>query len=175
MPAGVSAVVTMMRFLSLFLCLSCWVATGCTKNIPNTGVEDTPQNRSVIEFLERYRNAVEKRQIGALLAMAHPKYLDDNGTPIGSDDLDFEGLQKKLGRWSDRVTDVRYEIKYRRIHYEGERILVEFRYSASFELKVDAVEEGEEPDDRWSRRVGDHRVILTRVPGEQKFLILSGM
>lgn len=160
----------MMRFITLLVCFGC-LAAGCTKNIPNTNVEDNPENRRVLEFMERYRNSVEARDIGALLAMAHPQYLDDNGTPVGDDDLDFDGLRGKLGRWSERVTDVRYEIKYLNIKYRAERILVEFRYSASFELTT-----GEAPeDDRWSRRVGDHRIVLSRVPGEQKFLILSGM
>lgn len=159
-----------MRFLTVLLCLASWVAVGCTKEIPNTSVADTPKNREILEFMEHYRHSVEARDIGALLAMAHPQYLDDNGTPIGGDDLDYDKLQKKLGRWQERVTDVRYEIKYRRIHFEPQRILVEFRYSASFELATPDDEDG-----RWSRRVGDHRIVLSEVPGGARYLILSGM
>ena len=65
------------------LCVSLAAAAGCDKNIPNTTVKDTPENRAVITFMENYRNAVEARDVGALLAMAHPQYLDDNGTPTG--------------------------------------------------------------------------------------------
>ena len=83
------------------LCVSLAAAAGCDKNIPNTTVKDTPENRSVITFMENYRNAVEARDVGALLAMAHPQYLDDNGTPSGDDDIDYRGLQKKLSRWRD--------------------------------------------------------------------------
>jgi hypothetical protein len=70
------------------LCLLLVVAAGCDKNIPNTTVKDTPENRAVITFMENYRNSVEARDVGALLAMAHPQYLDDNGTPSGDDDID---------------------------------------------------------------------------------------
>ena len=66
-----------------------FAAVGCQKNIPNTTVADTPANRSVITFMENYRNSVESRDVGALLAMAHPQYLDDNGTPSGDDDIDY--------------------------------------------------------------------------------------
>ena len=92
------------------LCASLFAAAGCQKNIPNTTVKDTPENRGVITFMENYRNAVESRDVGALLAMAHQQYLDDNGTPSGDDDIDYRGLQRKLSRWRERVTDVRYEI-----------------------------------------------------------------
>jgi hypothetical protein len=144
-------------------------AAGCQKNIPNTTVKDTPENRAVITFMENYRNAVEARDIGALLSMAHPQYLDDNGTPSGDDDVDYRGLQKKLSRWRERVTDVRYEIKYRTISREMDRILVAYRYSASFRIAY------AEEDQRWSRRIGENRLVLLYDDVESRYYVLSGM
>ena len=43
---------------------------GPTTLIPNTRVEDTSENREVVDFIERYRQAVEARNVPALLAMA---------------------------------------------------------------------------------------------------------
>jgi len=137
------------------------------KNIPNTDVEDTAENRRVVEFMESYRHAVEERDVRALLEMASPAYLDDNGTPIGDDDLDFDLLREKLSGWRDRVLDVRYEIKYRRVTYDQSRVYVEFRYHANFRV---ATATGEE---RWARRIGDHRLVLRQE--DDRFLILSGM
>ena len=144
-------------------------AGGCQKNIPNTTVKDTPENRAVITFMENYRNAVEARDVGALLAMAHPQYLDDNGTPSGDDDLDYRSLQKKLSLWRERVTDVRYEIKYRTITREMDRVLVAYRYSASFRIAYD------EEDQRWSRRIGENRLVLLYDDIEGRYYVLSGM
>ncbi|MCU0673496.1 MAG: hypothetical protein MUE69_11955 [Myxococcota bacterium] len=144
---------------------------GCARMIPNTTVEDTAENREIVEFVEQYRHAVEDRNVRRLLELASPRYLDDNGTPNGEDDLDFDTLREKLAIWSDRVTDVRYEIKYRRVSYDQSRIFVEFRYTASFR-----VETGE--NERWARRLGDHRLILTREEGEApegELRILAGM
>lgn len=143
--------------------------TGCTKDIPNTSVPDTPQNRAVINFMEQYRRSVEERDIGALLGMASQLYLDDNGTPAGDDDIDFRTLQTKLKRWRDRVTDVRYEIKYRSISWDVDQIHVDYRYSASFRVALD------EEDERWSRRIGENRLVLTRDDVQERFLVLSGM
>ena len=142
---------------------------GCTKNIPNTTVKDTPENRAVITFMETYRNAVEARDIGALLAMAHPQYLDDNGTPTGDDDLDYRALQRKLSRWRERVTDVRYEIKYRTITREMDRVLIAYRYSASFRISYD------EEDQRWSRRIGENQLVLLYDDIQNRYYVLSGM
>lgn len=144
-------------------------AAGCQKTIPNTTVKDTPENRAVITFMESYRNAVEARDVGALLAMASPQYLDDNGTPAGEDDLDYLALQKKLSLWRDRVSDVRYEIKYRTITREMERVLVAYRYSASFRVVYD------KEDQRWSRRIGENRLVLLYDDLQNRYYVLSGM
>lgn len=151
------------------LCVSSALGSGCDKNIPNTTVKDTPENRAVITFMENYRNAVEARDIGALLAMAHPQYLDDNGTPSGDDDIDYRGLQEKLSLWRERVTDVRYEIKYRTITREMDRVLIAYRYSASFRIAYD------EEDQRWSRRIGENRLVLLYDDIESRYYVLSGM
>ncbi|MBW2628010.1 MAG: hypothetical protein JRE45_10345 [Deltaproteobacteria bacterium] len=154
---------------AVVLCGSILAVSGCQKNIPNTTVADTPHNRAVITFMENYRDAVESRDIGALLAMAHPQYLDDNGTPSGDDDLDYRELQKKLGRWRERVTDVRYEIKYRSVTREMDRVLIAYRYSASFRIAYD------EEDQRWSRRIGENRLVLLYDDIQARYYVLSGM
>ena len=151
------------------LCALLFAAVGCSKNIPNTTVKDTPENRGVITFMEKYRNAVESRDIGALLAMADPQYLDDNGTPSGDDDIDYRALQDKLRTWRERVTDVRYEIKYRTITRELDRINVAYRYSASFRIAYDA------EDRRWSRRIGENQLVLVYDDLQSRYFVLSGM
>ena len=155
-------------FAAVF-CLSLAAAAGCQKNIPNTTVKDTPENRAVITFMENYRNAVESRDVGALLAMAHPQYLDDNGTPAGEDDIDYRTLQTKLSRWRERVSDVRYEIKYRTITREMDRVLINYRYSASFRIAY------AEEDQRWSRRIGENQMVLVYDDVQTRYYVLSGL
>ena len=70
---------------------------GCqTQLIPNTDVEDTPENRALIDFCEKYRKAVEHRNIGYLLQIAHTDYYEDGGNADSTDDLDRAGLDKYL-------------------------------------------------------------------------------
>lgn len=161
-----------MRFFATFPALvlaAVSLTAGCaTSQIPNTTVEDTRENREIVSFMEDYRHAVEERDVGRLLTMASPLYLDDNGTPGGADDLDFDELREKLTAWADRVKDVRYEIRYRRVTRDQHRVFVEYRFTASFQV---AHVDGE---DRWSRRVGDNRVVLTR-DEDGELRMLSGM
>lgn len=161
----------MMRSILLpSLALLLPVLGGCARDvIPNTDVEDTAENREVIEFVEDYRRAVEERDVSGMLALASPRYYDDNGTPTGGDDLDFDGLRDQLAEWQQAVVDVRYEIRYRRVTFveNSDRVLVDYTYTGSFRVETP---EGE----RWARRLADNRLVL-RQDEEGAFQILSGM
>lgn len=168
----------------LVLCMS---ACG-TSMIPNTSVEDTEENREVINLCERYRRAVERRNVRDILALASSNYYEDSGTPGGDDDYDLAGLRAALLRWRESVTAVRYEVRYRRVQHENQRVLVDYTYTASFRVRIPAIlarpriaiegdtDEGvgvEERPERWLRRVADNRLELERQGGEWR--ILSGM
>lgn len=143
------------------------MAVGCAgSRIPNTDIEDTGENRDVVNFVERYRVAVEQRNVPTLLSLVSERYFDDNGTPRGEDDLSYQGLQEELGRWSEAVKDVRYDIRYRRITFEGDKIYVDFTFAGNFQI---ATLDG----DRWSRRMSDNRLTLTTEDGH--FKIVSGL
>jgi hypothetical protein len=142
---------------------------GCSHQyIANTEVDDTQFNRSVIDYCESYRHAVEQRNIARLLKMAHPSYYEDGGNVDASDDLDYDGLKAYLESQFSQTLAIRYEIHYRNVS-EGRKntILVDYTYSASYKLPTPT--HGE----LWRRRVADNRLELIR-DGES-FKILSGM
>lgn len=136
--------------------------------IPNTDVEDTSENRSIIEFCEKYRKAVERRDVIQLMKFAHDNYYEDGGNIDSEDDLDKAGLEGYLrGKFSDAKA-IRYEIRYRRIGKgRNDVVFVDFTYSASYQLPT---EEG----DVWRRTVADNRLELVPKKGDG-FLILTGM
>jgi hypothetical protein len=154
------------RPLALAQCLV--ALAGCsTQYIPNTDVEEGDFNREVIEFCEKYRHAVEYRNVPVLVQMAHPNYYEDGGTIDTSDDIDFAGLKEYLeGQFRDTL-GIRYEIRYRSVSPgRKDTVFVDFTYSASYKIQT--------PDgEAWRRRVADDRLELVR-QGET-FKILSGM
>jgi len=157
----------MQRNPSLLL-LFCLAALGCeTKTIPNTRVEDTPENREIIDFIEKYRHAVEDRDSTGLLQMASQDYYDDMGTPAGEDDVDYDTLKEGLDRLRNDVIAARYQISYRGLSYASQdRVLVDLLYTGWFKVTT--------PDGpQWRRRLEPHRIVVAREEGHLR--ILSGM
>lgn len=135
--------------------------------IPNTRVEDTHENREVVDFVERYRQAVEARNTPALLAMASRNYFDDMGTPAGTDDIDYEALEAGLGRMREEVIGARYQISYRAVTYvPDQRVLVDLVYTGWYRVNTS-------DGPQWKRKLEPHRIVLARE--ERGYKIMSGM
>jgi hypothetical protein len=140
---------------------------GCaTHYIPNTDVEDNSENRKIISFCERYRHAVELKDIATLMSLASPRYYEDGGNIDASDDMDYAGLRDYLQSKFRDATAIRYEIRYRRIVKERDLIYVDYTYSASYRIPG---MKGPE----WRRRVEDNRLEL--IPVQEGFRIVAGM
>ena len=55
---------------------------GCAKDlIPNTEVEDTPENHEVIDFCEQYRIALEAKDFARIVTMTADDYYEDGASP----------------------------------------------------------------------------------------------
>lgn len=153
--------------LASLLCLAPSLAGCATHYIPNTDVEDTEEHRKLIEFCERYRHAVEQKDIATLLKLAAPNYYEDGGNTDPADDIDYAGLKDYLTHKFLDTTSIRYEMRYRRISKEHDSVYVDYTYSASY--KIPNGKGGEE----WRRKVEDNRLEL--VPYQDDFRIVAGM
>lgn len=153
--------------VALALALSLAPVAGCAATlIPNTDVPDTAENHEIIDFVETYRHDVEERSPAAVLRLVSERYFDDNGTPSTDDDIDYTALRERFQRWETDVVDVRYEMRYRRVTFQPDRIFVDFTYTGSFKVRD---VEGE----RWSRRLADNRIEIVRE--DQELRIISGL
>jgi hypothetical protein len=143
-------------------------ATSCSQQlIPNTDLEDTEENRSLVEFCELYRHAVEHRDIDKLLSFAHADYYEDGGNVDATDDLDYAGLKAYLEAEFVRARAIRYEIHYRQVaRNERNGWDISYTYSASYKLP-----DGEH--EVWHREVADNQLVL--VASGDTYKILAGM
>ncbi len=141
---------------------------GCAtvNTIPGTKVADTKVNREILDVCERYRHALEDRDAASLLALAHPDYYEDSGTPNANDDYGYDGLKDVLQKRMAALKTVRYNIEYRKIEVSGKRAQVDLRYDASFQLAT-------EMGDRWERKLNDKRIELEN--DGKRWLIIAGM
>ncbi len=133
--------------------LSLGPACATINHIPGTTVADNKLNREILEVCERYRHAMEERDGATLLAMAHPNYYEDSGTPKGEDDYGYDGLRQVIQSRLAQVRSIRYNIEYRAIEVKGTRARVDIRYDASFQIATDM-------GDRWERKQNDKRLEL---------------
>lgn len=108
---------------------------GSAEYIPGTRVTRSSANEALIERLENYRLAVERKDAAALLLMASKAYWDDAGTPQGEDDYGYAGLQKILAGRFQQVSDIRYSMKYMSIRHQGKRAYVDVLIDASYSIK----------------------------------------
>jgi hypothetical protein len=144
----------------------CFGACATARTIPGTLVIDTKENREILDICERYRHALEDRDGSQLLALAHPQYYEDSGTPKADDDYGYDGLREVLAKRLASVRAIRYNIEYRKIDVSGKHAKVDIRYDASFQLAT-------EMGDRWERKQNDKRIELEN--DGRRWLIISGM
>jgi hypothetical protein len=149
--------------------VACAALGACSnKTIPNTDVEDSPETRDVVDFVEKYRSAVMARDADRLLTLASKDYYDDMGTPQGDDDVDLEGLTERLrATFGPDLLSVHYDIRYRDVVFLPTKVLVDFTYIGRF--RVNSPE-----GSRWERRLSDNRLILAKTD-KGGYAILSGM
>jgi hypothetical protein len=142
--------------------------TSCAKvNIINTDVEDSPENRKVVEFCETYRHAVEERNVALLLKLASDRYYEDGGNTNVEDDMDYSGLKEYLASKFLNTKAIRYEIRYRKVSVtERNDVYVDYTFSASY--RIPGLK-----GDEWRHTVADNRLVL--VPVKDEYRIVSGM
>ena len=146
--------------------------------IVGTKIPDNEINRGIIQAVEEYRVAMEKRDAAGLLLMASKKYWEDGGTPTGGDDYGYEGLREVLKTRLSKVSDVRYSMRYMAVARrcksgtdtdtnEDCRAYVDVLLDASYTVK-DARGVDKRPDKR-----DQNQLVMEWENG--KWLFISGM
>jgi hypothetical protein len=141
---------------------------GCAsaKMIPGTKIPDNDENRGILKVVERYRQAMERRDATMLMALAHPWYTENSATGNGEFDYGYEGLKKVIQQRLAPVRAVRYGIAYKSLSRNGNRAYVEVFIDASYQMTT-------EMGDRWERKTDDNRFELLWDGKSWRFL--SGM
>ncbi len=113
--------------------------TACgAKYIENTKIPDTPQTRKILNLVEKYRVAMEHRDIKTLGAMLSRRYYENAGTTATSDDdYGYDTVVKKVfPMLQDNVKAIQYHIKVSRITVGKHKASAEFEYMAKVLIAV---------------------------------------
>jgi hypothetical protein len=140
---------------------------GCSpRRIQGTEIPDTADTRAIVGLLDRYRQAVERRDPVAVLALVSTRYFDDAGTPEPADDLDRATLEKVLPQDLARLTSVRFEVRVNDVRVDGDRAEAFLRFDARYRITTRG---GEVP----KAQADVSRVVLVRERGAWR--IASGL
>jgi hypothetical protein len=147
------------------------LAAGCKPSlIPGTNVEDTDENRRVIEFLGKYREAIVQKSPDRVVGLCAPDYFEDNGTPDQDDDYGLAELRQKLEANFARTKEIQLEIIVQKIERAEERdapVKVAFRYNQRALIDFPAGQ-------KWITITDVNRLVL-RPDAAGGYLIASGL
>ena len=104
------------------------------KRIAGTEISDTPDTRAIVALIDQYRQAAERRDADAVLALVSPTYFDDAGTPDPRDDLDYEQLKNVLPAHYRQLTAIRLGIGVREIDVKGDRATANVFYDGHYRV-----------------------------------------
>jgi hypothetical protein len=92
----------------LLMALGLFFFTSCKPQLlPSTNVLATRENKSIVEFLEKYKTAVEKRSIDAIMEFVAKDYSDNMGSENPALHVDYLKLKEKLEKTLPRIQDIR--------------------------------------------------------------------
>lgn len=127
--------------------------------IPNTKLEDTQDNRAILELVKAYKAAYEAKDAEGVAKLASERYLD------ARESISYATLRDELKKDFARVNQLQLELNVRRITVTGDRAEVDYFYSTSFQLA------GSDP--AWKTESDEKRMQLVREKNEWK--VISGL
>jgi hypothetical protein len=135
--------------------------------IRGTKIEATPEKQALADIVERYRQAVEQRDLDAIERLASNDYYENGSTTEEpTDDYDFNGLVKVLRELKEKLKAVKYQIDITDISVLGETATVDYEYRSQF-----LFESAEQ--DRWETANDRNRLTFKRQNGQWR--VISGL
>lgn len=138
-----------MNIRPYILLVALTLAACSPKYLPNTEVVDTDENRVIVELVERYRQAIEERDVRALREMVSRNYFSNAGTTADpEDDYGYDQVEQLiLPMLKQNIKKVQYGVFIKRVRFESpSRAVAEFEHSFRYLYVVDG-------RDTWQAKV----------------------
>ncbi len=120
--------------------LAALALAACARNIPDTDIRDTPDNRALIAVVDAYRKAFDNRSVEGVMALVSTTYYDDAGTVDAGDDVDYKSLPAVLKETFSRLSQVRIEFGITGIEVNGNKAQVDLFYDAKYRIQTPRTE-----------------------------------
>lgn len=135
--------------------------------VRDTKIAYSVEKQEIADMIERYRVALEARDVNALRGLTSDGYYENASTTDDpSDDYDAQGLDEVFGKLKRQVKAVKYAIKINAIDILDNTAAVDVEYSGQYLFTYDE-------RDRWSTHTDKNRITLRREEGGWR--IVSGL
>jgi hypothetical protein len=135
--------------------------------VKGTQIDYTPEKQEVADVIEKYRMALEKKDVKTLKTLVNEGYYENASTTNDpSDDYDIKGLFKLFGRLQNEVKAIKYQIKIKSIEILKKNAAVDLEYTGHY-LFV------RQERDRWAQYSDKNRVTLRKA--RDGWRIVSGL
>lgn len=143
-------------------------AVSCAHSlIPGTKVEDTAENREVLQVVAKLRLAMEARDAAAVLALVSPNYFEDMGNPNPKDDYGYSDLQARvLPEIMATAKEIYVSFEANDAVVNGNEAYVDVRYNSRARIEFPS-------GSTWDTHKEFNRIEFTRENGEWR--IISGL
>jgi hypothetical protein len=129
--------------------------------LPGTDIRDDEDTRAIASMLETYRQAMEKRDAQAVLELVAPDYFDSSGAAEIADDVDRDGLARRLAELS-KVSALHLQLTLRRVDVKDGVGQAEVFFDQYYRVAT--------PNGPVARHDADvHRMTLKKLNGAWKF------
>jgi hypothetical protein len=112
-------------------------AVGCApKKIPGTDINDNDDTRAILDVIESYRRAYEKKDTQTIVALLDEAFREDGGTGTPDDDFEFRNAGPKLQTIFNAVDDIRLDVNVRKIEFDDKMVKarVVYMWNTTFRL-----------------------------------------
>ena len=112
------------------------VLVGCApKRIPGTAIDDTDETRAILGVMEKYRSAIESKDVNGVMTLLDPSFKDDAGTSGPEDDLNYEALKQKLPDQFAQTEELKLDVTVKKITVnKNDTADVVYSYNTAYKL-----------------------------------------
>lgn len=150
--------------------LAASLISGCEpKMIPGTKIKDTPETKTLANLVvNKYRKAMESKDIDTLMSMISPRFFENGGTPGPEDDYNGDGLRKKLAEKFKVINAISLDIVLSDIDTDKDAKTgyVRYHYFLKYLVKYPS-------EERWESQSDDAQMDFKLENGEWK--VIRGM
>ncbi len=117
------------RFALVLTCGLALAASACAhSNIPGTEIEDSEENREIVQLVQEYKQAVERLDTDAIMALVSPRFYENNGNVDTSDDYDYRGLESNLRSNFERTKRIQLMVRVDDVQVDEQTAYAEVYY-----------------------------------------------